>query len=67
MKQGIDDDQWQKIEDLLRVKRKLRIPDKGKHDIDKWFEMWKILFPSMPLPEHPCESNLEVPTTSQFL
>ena len=45
-------DPWLQIEKILKVKR-----DKGKDksDIDKWFELWEVLFPNVPTPVHPCE------------
>ena len=50
--EGIDHSQWVQIDKILKVKR-----DKGKHksDIDKWFELWEVLFPNVPTPVHPCE------------
>jgi hypothetical protein len=56
LKEGIDDGQWAKIEHVLKTKRGLSAPDKMKHDIEKWFEIWKLLFPTIPPPSHPCRS-----------
>ena len=53
-KEGIDDEQWANIEDLLKVKRGLRAPEKMQHDIDKWFGIWELLFPNVPPPSNPC-------------
>jgi hypothetical protein len=51
-KDGIEDSQWAQIENILKVKR-----DKGKDksDVEKWFDLWKVLFPNDPAPAHPCE------------
>ena len=58
LKEGIDDDQWPKIEELFRVKRgKIIVEDKS--DTEKWFDMWRILYPGIPLPEHPCKFYLQ--------
>jgi hypothetical protein len=56
LKEGIDDAQWAKIEHLLKSKRGLSAQDKMKHDMDKWFEIWKLLFPDVSPPSHPCRS-----------
>jgi hypothetical protein len=50
--EGIDHSKWVQIENILKVKR-----DKGKDksDIDKWFDLWEVLFPNIPTPAHPCE------------
>jgi hypothetical protein len=56
LKEGIDDGQWVKIEHLVKVKRGLSASDKIKHDIEKWFEIWMLIFPNIPPPSHPCTS-----------
>jgi hypothetical protein len=58
-----------KIEELFKVKRgKIVVEDKS--DTEKWFDMWRILYPGIPLPEHPCKFYLcasNVNTTYIFL
>jgi hypothetical protein len=40
---------------LLKTKRKMSPSDREKHDVEKWFGIWDILFPGVARPEHPCE------------
>jgi hypothetical protein len=64
-KEGITDIEWGKIETALAVPRARKGP-KGKEvlrkpDSDRWFEVWKILFPperypNLLFPTHPCQS-----------
>jgi hypothetical protein len=49
LKEGIDESQWQKIERVLRAKT-----DKGKSAVDKWYDIWEILFPKVQRPSNPC-------------
>ncbi|RFU28008.1 hypothetical protein B7463_g8322, partial [Scytalidium lignicola] len=53
LKEGIDDSQWAKIEDILRAKRGMSLTEKRKHDIDKWFDIWRIIFPHLSPPSNP--------------
>jgi hypothetical protein len=58
LKEGIDDDQWPKIEELLKVRRgKIVLEDKS--DTEKWFDLWRILHPGIPLPLHPCKQYMQ--------
>jgi len=60
LKEGIDDGQWEKIENLLKKTRSRNDagpPHGPMHDLEKWFEIWKILFPGAPPPSSPCESE----------
>jgi hypothetical protein len=57
LKEGIDNSQWKKIEDVLKVQRVRKgatSSPRPPHDIQKWFEIWKILFPDAREPESPC-------------
>jgi hypothetical protein len=54
LKEGIDDGQWEMIEEVLG-KRGKSPSEKERHDIEKWFEIWAILFPGTPSPELPCK------------
>jgi hypothetical protein len=47
LKEGIDDGQWDKLYHL-----------KAKNDREKWFEIWRILFPGIPEPKNPCKCDL---------
>ncbi len=51
MREGISDDQWASLEKHNRKK------NQEKHRVEKWFEIWKILFPNAPMPETPCKKN----------
>jgi hypothetical protein len=56
LKEGIDDSQWDKIWNLLKVKKRgMTSSEKKDHDYYNWFEIWKILFPDIPQPEDPCK------------
>lgn len=57
LKEGIDDSQMEKIEDLLKVKKRgMSDSDKRQHDIDIWFAIWEVLLPGLDRPAHPCKS-----------
>jgi hypothetical protein len=43
--------QWAQIETILKVPRN---KGKNKSDLEKWYELWAILFPNDPAPAHPC-------------
>ncbi|CZR55762.1 uncharacterized protein PAC_05650 [Phialocephala subalpina] len=59
LKEGIDDGQWEKIVSTLR-----KNTDKGKSEFERWFEVWKILFPDTPPPQTPW-SDPDILSTSQ--
>ncbi|CZR59947.1 uncharacterized protein PAC_09842 [Phialocephala subalpina] len=44
-KEGMDDRQWDRICYIMYTK--------GRSDFDKWFDIWKILFPDTPPPQTP--------------
>ncbi|KAF8863096.1 hypothetical protein BDZ45DRAFT_148462 [Acephala macrosclerotiorum] len=48
LKEGIDDGEWERISNILYKKT-----DKGKSDFEKWFDIWKILFPGIDPPQTP--------------
>jgi hypothetical protein len=59
LKEGIDDSQWEMIENALKVSRTGLLKTKtsrtqSQQDIDKWFAIWKIIFPGSPEPSNPC-------------
>ena len=41
---------------LLSRKRGASQSENEKHDIEKWFGIWTILFPNISPPKHPCKS-----------
>ncbi|RDW88312.1 hypothetical protein BP6252_00344 [Coleophoma cylindrospora] len=47
-KVGIDEDQWGKIRGILSKKG-----NRDTHDVEKWFQIWDLLFPNNPRPSHP--------------
>ena len=51
-KEGIDESDWPKVEAALRVRRG---KCKGRSDVERWFDVWDILFPGSLRPDHPCE------------
>jgi hypothetical protein len=53
LKEGISDSQWAKLE-----KKKNSKQSKEVSRVDKWWEMWDILFPDVPRPETPCKEAI---------
>jgi len=52
LKEGISDDQWV----LLDKKKSIR-KDQEFSSVEKWYEIWVILFPELSKPETPCEQT----------
>lgn len=53
LKEGISDAQWAQLE-----KKKSNKKDQETSTVEKWYEIWKILFPEVPeeaRPETPCK------------
>jgi hypothetical protein len=50
LKEGIDDDQWEKIDNVLCKKGQKHISD-----FDRWYTIWDILFPDVKAPSNPCK------------
>ncbi|KAK1760077.1 hypothetical protein QBC47DRAFT_349 [Echria macrotheca] len=46
LKCGIDEAQWALLD---------RINDKGTHRVEKWYEIWDLLFPGTKKPRSPCK------------
>ena len=58
LKEGIDDSQFEKIENLLRARGGMRTNSLAKRmqlDYDNWFAIWRILFPYVDEPPDPCK------------
>ncbi|KAH8656116.1 hypothetical protein BGZ60DRAFT_417808 [Tricladium varicosporioides] len=53
LKEGIDDGQWAKIESIIKAKKGISLAEKRKHDIEKWFDIWRIIFPGVSPPSNP--------------
>ncbi len=59
-KEGITDIEWSKIQAALAIPRLKKSKQVlRKSDWDRWFEVWKIIFPqgsypNLPIPSHPC-------------
>ena len=49
LKEGVDEAQWAKL-DRQNRKRNQEI-----HKVEKWFEIWDVLFPGVKRPTTPCE------------
>jgi hypothetical protein len=47
---GINNVQWKNIELVLKSKKGQKISE-----TDKWFAIWRILFPGVPDPKSPCK------------
>lgn len=46
---GIDPQQWGQINGVSMKRSK-----KSYTDVDKWMDVWKIIFPDVPTPDNPC-------------
>lgn len=56
MKEGISDAQWVNlIEEKQCRKGKAAAAQTPKSDVDKWKDIWGILFPQLPVPLTPCK------------
>jgi hypothetical protein len=56
MKEGISDAQWTNlIEEKQSRKGKAATTQLPKSDVDKWKDIWEILFPHLPVPNTPCQ------------
>jgi len=42
---------------LIELKSKKKTTA-GFSEVDRWFDIWRILFPGMPLPPHPCKKSI---------
>ncbi|KAK4183719.1 hypothetical protein QBC35DRAFT_442830 [Podospora australis] len=54
LKEGVDDVQWAMLD------RQSRRKNQELHRVEKWFEIWDVLFPDVPRPESPWH---EIPTS----
>jgi hypothetical protein len=50
LREGISDAQWEKL-DGKRGKK----GSQEKHPVEKWFEIWRVLFPGKKVPKTPCK------------
>jgi len=48
-KEGIDEVQWAALEKQNRKK------NQENHKVEKWFEIWDVLFPGANRPKTPCK------------
>ena len=48
LKEGVDEVQWAKLDKQNRRK------NAEAHRVEKWFEIWDVLFPGVPRPDSPC-------------
>jgi hypothetical protein len=53
--EGINKDQAEKISKILKVPRSPSDDRVILSDYEKWFEVWKILFPHRDPPSNPCK------------
>ena len=51
-KEGIDEAQWAALDKQNRKK------NQETHRVEKWFEIWDVLFPSVIRPKSPCTFSL---------
>ena len=52
LKEGISDDQWALLDKKKSIKK-----DQEFSSVEKWYEIWVILFPELSKPETPCEQT----------
>ena len=52
LKEGINDGEWEKIEQLVKARA-----HPGRQDYDKWYDIWGILFPETQPPLTPCKRH----------
>ncbi|KAK0705658.1 hypothetical protein B0H67DRAFT_388929 [Lasiosphaeris hirsuta] len=52
-KEGIDEAQWAALDKQNRRK------NQETHRVEKWFEIWDVLFPAVTRPKSPCKCNLK--------
>jgi hypothetical protein len=52
LKEGINDGEWEKIEELVKARA-----HPGRQDYDKWYDIWAILFPEISPPSTPCKKS----------
>jgi hypothetical protein len=57
MKEGISDAQWARLEEKSSKKGKSSGMEKPKSDLDKWNDIWRILFPGRNPPSTPCKQS----------
>jgi hypothetical protein len=59
LREGIGDSQWEKICNVLRVRRG-KEKSKEPSDYKKWFEVLDIIYPNVPKPPNltPCKSSI---------
>jgi len=50
LKEGINDDQQEEIDEIFKTKRGISSSEKAKLQIEKWFDAWRILFPGVKEP-----------------
>lgn len=49
MKEGISEEQWAALE------RQNHKKNQEKHKFERWFDIWRILFPGVDEPRTPCK------------
>lgn len=51
-REGVSDAQWAKLDGKRGSKH-----SQEKHRVEKWFEIWVVLFPDEPRPDTPCKRS----------
>ena len=56
MKEGISDSQWANLDEKKQGRKgKGAAEEKPKSEVDKWNDIWMVLFPNVALPSTPCK------------
>lgn len=56
-KEGISDAQWVQLEDKKQSRKGKGLAEKEKSSLEKWTDIWMVLFPSTPPPLFPCKQH----------
>lgn len=59
VKEGIDDTEWKAIVNHVKAKRGLKGTDKERHEIERWYDIWDLLFPGVQAPSNPCKWRID--------
>jgi len=58
MKEGISEVQWANMDEKrLNKKGKSSNLEEPKSDVERWMDIWRVLFPELTPPTTPCESG----------
>ena len=53
-KDGFNDRLWREIVSLVKARRGLSAGERERHEIERWYDIWRVLFPGVSEPSNPC-------------